>query len=120
MYGYPGAWSEATGIIAPIQECLLSGHDGIIRIFPFAPEAWGDIRFDNLRTEGAFLVSAKRESGKTTYVKIISEKGGTLSLFNPFGREKVKIDGAEVRCDEKFCKMDMEAGQSFEITLIQT
>ena len=69
---------------AGIQEMLIQSHTGVIRIFPAIPEEWKDARFTTLRTEGAFLVSAKMEKGEITVVDIISEKGGELKIFNPF------------------------------------
>jgi len=48
---------------------------GPIRIFPAAPVAWKDIEFRDLRTEGAFLVSAKRADGQTQWVRIKSLAG---------------------------------------------
>jgi alpha-L-fucosidase 2 len=69
---------------AGIQEMLLQSHTGIIRIFPAIPEEWQDVSFNTLRTEGAFLVSAKMEKGDVKVVDILSEKGGELKIFNPF------------------------------------
>ena len=51
---------------AGIQEMLIQSHTGVIRIFPAIPEEWKDARFTTLRTEGAFLVSAKMENGEIT------------------------------------------------------
>ena len=51
---------------AGIQEMLIQSHTGVIRIFPAIPGEWKDVRFTTLRTEGAFLVSAKMEKGEIT------------------------------------------------------
>lgn len=48
---------------------------GPIRIFPALPSVWQDIEFHDLRTEGAFLVSAKRTAGETEWVRIKSLAG---------------------------------------------
>jgi alpha-L-fucosidase 2 len=69
---------------AGVQEMLIQSHTGVIRIFPAIPEEWKDARFSTLRTEGAFLVSAKLENGEVTVVDILCEKGGELKIFNPF------------------------------------
>lgn len=50
-------------------------ESGPIRIFPATPSEWKDIEFHDLRAEGAFLVSAKRENGKTKWVRIKSLSG---------------------------------------------
>ena len=117
MYGYPGAWSEATGIIAPIQECLLENRDNVIKIFPAAPEAWGDVTFNKLRTEGAYLVSAERRNGKTTYVKITAEKGGKLCLSDPFKGGKCNITGAATRLENGCYYSSLKPGQALELSL---
>lgn len=86
---YPnGLWYESPCIESTlaaaniIQDMLLqswsdptAGEAGPIRLFPALPSAWKDVEFHDLRTEGAFLVSAKREGGKTTWVKIKSLAG---------------------------------------------
>lgn len=48
---------------------------GPVRIFPAIPSAWKDVEFRNLRTEGSFLVSAKRMAGVTEWVRIKSLAG---------------------------------------------
>ncbi|MBK8506036.1 MAG: hypothetical protein IPL46_29880 [Saprospiraceae bacterium] len=63
---------------------LIQSHTGIVLIFPAVPADWMDISFQQLRTVGAFLVSAKREGGSVTQVKIKSTSGGILKLKNPF------------------------------------
>lgn len=69
---------------AGIQEMLIQSHTGVIRLFPAIPAGWKNISFTTLRTEGAFLVSAKIENGEIGSVKILSEKGGVLKIMNPF------------------------------------
>ncbi|MHC4252172.1 MAG: discoidin domain-containing protein [Planctomycetota bacterium] len=71
---------------APVIECALitgrSLHDMMlqswgdtIRVFPAMPGAWKDAVFHDLRTEGAFLVSAERRGGLTRWVRIKSLAG---------------------------------------------
>jgi alpha-L-fucosidase 2 len=68
-----------------VHEILLQSWGGVVRIFPSLPAGWLDAAFDNLRTEGAFRVSAKRRQGNNEWVRLYSEKGGTVVLKNPFG-----------------------------------
>ena len=68
---------------AAVQEMLLQSHTGVIRIFPAIPESWKDVSFENLRSMGAFLVSATRKGGVVTRLRIYSEKGGTLRVISP-------------------------------------
>ncbi|NOX65305.1 MAG: hypothetical protein GXO85_05770 [Chlorobi bacterium] len=75
-----GNFAFASGI----QEMLLQSHTGVVKIFPAIPKDWKDAKFDKLRAQGAFLISAKMEDGNVTEVKIVSEKGGEIILDNPF------------------------------------
>ncbi len=58
-----------------ISELLLQSWGGKIRIFPAVPDKWKEASFDQLRTQGAFLVSAARQNGQTQWVKIRSLAG---------------------------------------------
>lgn len=70
----------------PVIETPLSGGQSMldmlvqswgnkIRVFPAVPDAWRDVSFTDLRTEGAFLVSARRQGGQTVAIKIRSLAG---------------------------------------------
>ena len=86
---YPnGLWYESPCIESTlaaaniIQDMLLQSwsdpakdESGPVRVFPAVPSAWQDVEFHELRTEGAFLVSAKRSGGKTEWVRIKSLAG---------------------------------------------
>ncbi len=58
-----------------IHDMILQSWNGIIRVFPAMPLRWKSFAFKNLRTEGAFLVSAMRENGITQFVEIESLAG---------------------------------------------
>jgi hypothetical protein len=73
-----------------INEMLCSGHQGIVRVFPVWPQN-KDALFQNIRTEGAFLVSAELRSGTITNLTIVSEKGRMLNLKNPWKARRVKM-----------------------------
>ncbi|MBI5085879.1 MAG: hypothetical protein HZB13_14925 [Acidobacteria bacterium] len=68
---------------AALQEMLLQSHTGRIVLFPAVPDTWKNIEFRTLRAEGAFLISARRSSGRVTRVEITAERGGTLRLNSP-------------------------------------
>jgi len=86
---YPnGLWYESPcieatlGLANIIQDMLIQSwsdpvaeESGPIRIFPAVPSAWKDIEFRDLRTESAFLVSAKHTDGATEWVRIKSLAG---------------------------------------------
>ena len=69
---------------AGVQEMLLQSYQGFMDIMPAVPKAWKDVSFNQLRAEGAFVVSAKKLNGALEQLKIVSEKGGNLTLKNPF------------------------------------
>ncbi|MFZ4861113.1 glycosyl hydrolase family 95 catalytic domain-containing protein [Sphingobacterium sp. Mn56C] len=84
-----GIWFENFALPAVINECLIQGYNGSIVLFP----NWNiknDAAFEQLRTVGAFLVSAKLENGKVRNIKVHSEKGQKLELLLP-GQDAYKV-----------------------------
>jgi len=67
-----------------VQELLLQSRNGYIQAFPAVPQSWKDVAFNNLRAEGAFLVSGNKENGVPTKVKVYAEKAGVLRIKLPF------------------------------------
>lgn len=61
-------------------ELLLQSWGGKIRVFPAVPSDWKEAVFHDLRTQGAFLVSAGRKGGKTSWVSVTSLAGEPLTL----------------------------------------
>lgn len=76
---------------AGVQEMLIQSYAGFIEVFPAVPEDWREVSFTDLRTEGAFLVSAVRSGGITDEITIQSEKGGRVRLKMPFKTHFVKM-----------------------------
>ena len=69
-----GGIEHLTMVPATINEMLMQSHEGIIRIFP----CWdmnSAASFENLRADGAFLVSAENKIGKVVSLKIRSLMG---------------------------------------------
>lgn len=58
-----------------LHDMLIQSHGGTIRVFPAVPDAWQDVVFSGLRTEGAFVVSAARRGGRTQFVHVESLAG---------------------------------------------
>ena len=62
-----------------MQEMMFQSWNGRLRVFPAVPKTWSDVQFHQFRGEGAYLVSARREEGKTKWVSVeadaISVKG---------------------------------------------
>ena len=63
-----------------LEEMYLQDWGGCIRVFHGCPGEWKDVRFENIRASGAFLVSARRECGETVEVRVKSEKGGLCRI----------------------------------------
>ena len=82
-YGHAGAWTESLGVVAPLQEMMLQSWDGALRVFPAWPRAL-EARFETLRAEGAFLVTASWSGGRVTSLEVHSEKGATCCLYSPW------------------------------------
>ena len=69
-----GGIEHLTTVPATVNEMLMQSHEGIIRLFP----CWNrksDASFENLRADGAFLVSSVLKDGQITSFKIKSLQG---------------------------------------------
>jgi len=58
-----------------LQDMLLQSYGSAISVFPAIPATWKDAVFHDLRAEGAFLVSAERKDGKTSWIRVKSLAG---------------------------------------------
>jgi hypothetical protein len=63
-----------------VHDMLLQSWGDTLRVFPAVPAAWKEVAFQDLRAEGAFLVSATRREGRTTQVRVTSLAGEPVSL----------------------------------------
>ena len=97
-----------------VHELLLQSRHGYIEVFPAVPHNWKNVSFQNLRTEGAFIVSAKIENGVPSEIKVTSEKGGTLRMKHPFKTWIVKgISRADIKTEEYgILSLQMKKGQT--------
>ncbi len=99
---------------AGLQEMLLQSHTGIVHIFPAIPSDWRNASFNQLRAEGAFLVSSTMENGVIKKVSIRSEKGGVLKLKNPFGDSKFSCSSKFELDGNNITTIQTEAGQTID------
>ncbi len=97
--------------VASVNEMLLQSWGDTVRIFPAVPSDWKDVVFHNLRTEGAFLVSAKMDKGTLKWVRIISEKGGKLCLKMPKTKQNLfySYQSKEKRFKNSYFELNMKA-----------
>ena len=66
-----------------VQELLLQSGNDYIQIFPAIPSSWQNVSFNNLRAEGAFIISAKKENASYKII-IKSERDAVCKLKLPF------------------------------------
>jgi len=104
-----GNFAFASGI----QEMLLQSHTGVVKIFPAIPKDWKDAKFDKLRAQGAFLISATMKDGNVTEVEIVSEKGGKIILDNPF-KDKFRTQ-KDYNLDENKISIKMKPGEMVKL-----
>ena len=67
-----------------IQEMLIQSHTGLVKVFPAIPKSWTDVKFEQLRTYGAYLISAQMVNSEVTEVTVYADADGDISLLNPF------------------------------------
>lgn len=96
--GAGGVENEAT-VPTTITAMLLQSYQKNIHVFANWPKH-EDASFGDLLAVGDFLVSSRISGGKIDYVRIISQKGGTCQLANPWGADqaaKLRIVGGPAK-----------------------
>lgn len=76
-----------------VHDMLLQSWGGKIRVFRGTPEKWRDVAFKDLRTQGAFLVSAGKKDGVTQFVTVKSLIGSPCFVQTDIPNPKVYING---------------------------
>ena len=85
-----------------MQEMLLQSWGGRLRVFPAVPKEWSDVQIHQLRGEGAFLVSARREQRKTQWVLVQAESEGSVEVQPQLAKAQwATSDGVSVSKDSK-------------------
>ncbi len=79
------------GAAAAVMEMLAHTRGGVLRVLAGVPADWPVVRFERIRVEGAFLVSAERAGGQTQWVRVTSLAGQRLKMQNPFTGELVDV-----------------------------
>ncbi|MEI6218693.1 MAG: glycoside hydrolase family 95-like protein, partial [bacterium] len=111
-----GGIENNSGIPDGLNEMLLQSHEGFLRLFPCWPKD-RLARFDGLRACGAFLVSSELAGGEVKYVRIVSEKGLSCTVLNPWsGAVQVVRNGMkrETVSGERFT-LPTVPGESIEL-----
>jgi hypothetical protein len=85
-----GGIENCSGVPATVNEMLLQGHQGVLRVFPVWPRE-RPARFGRLRAPGAFLVSSDLRDREIQSILIESERGGICLLENPWPGRGVEV-----------------------------
>lgn len=94
-----------------VHELLLQSRDGYVQVFPAVPESWQNVSFDSLRTEGAFLISAKKENGNRYSVTVLAEKGGLLKIRFPVKNMKAMSTTATQKDENGIVSLQLKRGE---------
>lgn len=86
--GNPHGIENSCTVTNAVNEMLCMSVGNVIRLFPAFLD---DAQFRDIRTWGAFLVSATSKSGSVKDVRIKSEKGNTCTIKNPWGQQNVFV-----------------------------
>ena len=89
----------------------------LLRIFPATPWRWRDVAFRDLRTEGGFRVSGKRERGAIRWFRIVASRDGTLRLADSFGPQVPQWSRPDVNRRDNHYELLLHRGESLEATL---
>lgn len=106
------------GAVVAIQDMLMHFRRGVCYLFNGVPARWRNAGFKNMLAEGGFLISADRNGGKTSEVKIKSQLGGTLKLANPWPEKSVKItnnDGSSESQQGPVLNIHSNKGEKFTL-----
>jgi hypothetical protein len=80
------------GALNAVLELLVQNREDGIYVLPDLHRDWKDVQFDNIRTEGAFMVSARAAEGQAREVRVRSLAGGTLRLAHGLGENYLLND----------------------------
>jgi alpha-L-fucosidase 2 len=89
----------------------------VIRLFPATSDRWRDASFEELRAEGGYRVSARRENGATTWFRVTASHGGVLRVRDNFGGRAPLWNRAGVRKVGADFEAQMKAGDVVEATV---
>jgi alpha-L-fucosidase 2 len=106
--------------VQAVNEMLLQTINGVIHIGYSLPVGIS-ASFEQLRTEGGFLVSAEvSEGGTSDHVRIQSTVGGVCRIANPWlGREVMVKPSRTVKIKGDVVEFDTDANKDYSLTPLQ-
>jgi len=99
-----------------VHEMLLQSWGDAVRVFPAAPARWVEASFEDLRAEGGWRVSARREGGRTVWLSIRAERDGQLRLRDPFAGRPARWSRSDVRQHGSDYLLTLRKGETLEGT----
>lgn len=119
MYREAGQCAETPYMwVKVFTDMLINAKNDTLSIFPAIPAKWTNISFDKLRIEGAFLVSASLENAKISSIKIMSEKGGTITIQKKGSIKISKLEKVKIVSENAiYTTLDFEIGGSAQFSL---
>lgn len=107
---------------AAIMEMLVHTTRGVLYLFPAVPDEWQTVRFDGIRVEGAFMVAAAREDGRTRWVQVRSLGQSRLRMAPPCPGVDLAIDGNRLATPlhwpaDAILEREMEPGEEIYVTV---
>ncbi len=94
-----------------VHEMLLQSWGGTVRVFPAVSKRWPEVRFQNLRAQGGFKVSADRTAACTVSVRVQATVDGPLRLRDPFPGKKAQWNRQDVTRDGDDYVVPMKRGE---------
>ena len=89
----------------------------VIRLFPATPWRWHEASFTDLRAEGGYRVSARRENNATTWFRIVATRAGTLRIRDNFGGRAPAWTGGRAKKVGDLYELTVRKGDVVEATL---
>jgi len=96
--------------LTAILEMLVYCRDEEIVVMERLPRQWHELRFEGIRTEGAFLVSGEVARRRVVSIRVRSEKGGRLRLRHSMRGSYETARGKGTLAGTLF-EHDLEAGE---------
>ena len=115
---------EKAGAVRAVNDMLVLSDRGVIKLFPSAPPV--NASFANLRTAGAFLISAEysAKDGRILHAELYSETGGLVRIEKEEGMNITDSEGNPVffntgrpdgRDDVEFVEFSTQAEKSYTL-----
>ncbi len=100
-----------------VHEMLLQSWGGVIRVFPATPARWRRAAFDDLRAEGGCRVSARRENGAATWLKVAAGRDDVVKIRDNFGGRAPAWSRPEMKKVGQDWQCQLKAGEAVEARL---